>query len=159
MPGLGRTGPPRLKCKDIRVGRFEPFGTGFKADFDVRVGPARSAWDCPVFARELRADVERVMGITFDTVGDGRDASGGYRFWFENDELSFHLIVDDPEEGWPLDRVPAYAVPVSRSERVATWELAERLYDGLDDLGTYLLIAFERDGMPVAANFDIGDDW
>ncbi|KMS77544.1 hypothetical protein ACH49_20090 [Streptomyces leeuwenhoekii] len=99
------------------------------------------------------------MGITFDTTDDGRDPSGGYRFWFEDEELSFHLIVDDPEEGWPLDKVPAYAIPISRSERVATWELAEKLYDGLDSLRTYLLIAFERGGMPIAANFDIGDDW
>lgn len=140
------------------MGRFEPFGTGFKADFDVRVGPAHSVWDCPVFARELRADVQRVMGITFDAADDGRDPTGGYRFWFEDDELSFHLIVDDPEGGW-LDKVPAYAVPVSRSEQVATWELAEKLYDGLDGLGTYLLIAFESHGEPVAANFDIGDEW
>jgi hypothetical protein len=125
----------------------------------VRVGPARAAWDCAAFAGQLRSDVERVMGISFDPIDDGRDPSGGFRFWFENEDLSFHLIVDDPEEGPPLDRVPAYAVPVSRSAEVATWELAEKLYDGLDSLGTYLLIAIEQHGEPVAANFDAGDDW
>jgi hypothetical protein len=141
------------------MGRFEPYGTGFKADFDVRVGPARAAWDCAAFARQLRSDVERVMGIRFDSADDGRDPSGGFRFWFENEDLSFHLIVDDPEEGPPLDKVPAYAIAVSRSEQVATWELAEKLYDGLDALGTYLLVALEKAGEPVAANFDLGDDW
>lgn len=34
----------------------------------------------------------------------------------------------------------------------------EKLYDGLAALGTYLLIAFEWGGMPVSADFDIGDD-
>jgi hypothetical protein len=145
--------------KETRVGRFEEYGTGYKADFDVRVGPARSAWDCRVFAGELRADVERVLGIAFEVTDDGRDPAGGYRFRFENDDLSVHVFVDDPEEGWPLDKVPAYAVPISRSEQVATWELAEKLYDGLDALGAYLLIAFEKGGTPVAANFDVGDDW
>lgn len=141
------------------MGRFEAHGTGFKADFDVRVGPARAAWDCAAFARQLRSDVERVMGIRFDPTDDGRDPSGGFRFWFENEDLSLHLIVDDPEEGRPLDRVPADAIPVSRSEQVATWELAEKLYDGLDALGTYLLVALEKAGEAVAANFDLGDDW
>ncbi|MGX1477580.1 UNVERIFIED_CONTAM: hypothetical protein RKD50_006388 [Streptomyces canus] len=124
----------------------------------MRVGPANAAWDCEAFARGLRADVERVMGIRFDIAGNGRDPSGGFRFWFENEDLSLHLIVDDPEKGRPLDRVPAYAVPVSRSAEVATWELAEKLYDGLDSLGTYLLIAIEQHGEPIAANFDTGDD-
>jgi hypothetical protein len=142
------------------VGPFEEYGTGFKADINIRVGPARTAWDCRVFAGELRADVERVMGISFGVTDDGRDPTGGYRFWFGDDGLSVHVFVDDdPEEGWPLDTVLAYATPISRSEQVATWELAEKLYDGLDTLGTYRLIAFEKGGMPIAANFDIGDDW
>ncbi|MFE1459507.1 hypothetical protein ACFW6M_00230 [Streptomyces nigra] len=42
---------------------------------------------------------------------------------------------------------------------MATWEIAEKLYDGLNALDTYLLIALDQFGMPVAANFDIGDDW
>lgn len=140
------------------MGRFEPYG-GYKKDFDVHVGPAQSAWDCTAFAVMLRADVERIMGITFDVTGEGRDLSDGFRFWFENDDFSVRMVVADPEEGWPLDQVPAYVVPVSRSDDVATWELAEKLYDGLDALGTYLLIAFESGSMPIAANFEIGDDW
>lgn len=62
--------------KETRMGRFEEYGTGFKSDFDIRVGPARSAWDCRVFAGELRADVERVLGIAFEVTDDGRDPTG-----------------------------------------------------------------------------------
>ncbi|WP_159039013.1 MULTISPECIES: hypothetical protein [unclassified Streptomyces] len=141
------------------MGQFEEHGTGYKADIDIRVGPAHSAWNCRAFAATLRADVERVLGISFQVTDDGRDPTGGYRFWFENDEMSVHVIVDDPEEGWPLDKVPATALPISRSEQVATWEIAEKLHDGLNALDTYLLIALDQFGTPVTANFDIGDDW
>ncbi|MEV8092641.1 hypothetical protein [Streptomyces nigra] len=141
------------------MGKFEEHGTGYKADIDIRVGSAHSAWNCRAFAATLRADVERVLGICFPVTDDGRDPTGGYRFWFENDEMSVHVIVDDPEEGWPLDKVPATALPISRSEQVATWELAEKLYEGLAALGGYLLIAFDPGGMPITANFDMGDDW
>ncbi|MGW4000822.1 hypothetical protein [Streptomyces nigra] len=148
-----------MRREEKRVGKFEEHGTGYKADIDIRVGPAYPAWNCRAFAATLRADVERVLGISFPVTDDGRDPTGGYRFWFENDEMSVHVIVDDPEEGWPLDKVPAAALPISRSEQVATWELAEKLYDGLNALDTYLLIALDQFGMPVAANFDIGDGW
>ncbi|MFD7697319.1 hypothetical protein [Streptomyces sp. NPDC059805] len=141
------------------MGKFEEHGTGYKADIDIRVGSAHSAWYCRAFAATLRADVERVLGISFPVADEGRDPTGGYRFWFENDDMSVHMFVDDPEEGWPLDKVPAAALPISRSERVATWELAEELCDGLNALDTYLLIAVDQFGMPVAANFDIGVDW
>ncbi|MFE0359365.1 hypothetical protein ACFW2I_38755 [Streptomyces nigra] len=141
------------------MGKFEEHGTGYKADIHIRVGPAHSAWNCRAFAATLRADVERVLGISFPVTDDGRDPTGGYRLWFESDDMSVHVIVDDPEEGWPLDKVPAAALPISRSEQVATWEIAEKLYDGLNALDTYLLIALDQFGMPVAANFDIGDDW
>ncbi|MEU5979314.1 hypothetical protein [Streptomyces sp. NPDC047315] len=139
------------------MGRFEDHGIGLKADFDVRVGPAHSTWKCQEFASQLRTNVEHIMGITFHVVNEGRDPTGGYRFWFANDDLSIQVIVDDPEEGWPLEKVPAYAIPISRSEDVGTWEIAEKLYNGLDALGTYLLIALESHGSPVASNFEIGD--
>ena len=148
-----------MRREEERVGKFEEHGTGYKADIDIRVGPAHSAWNCRAFAAKLRADVECVLGISFPVTDDGRDPAGGYRFWFENDDMSVHVIVDDPEEGWPLDKVPAAALPISRSEQVATWELAEKLYDGLNALDTYLLIALDQFGMPIAANFDVGDGW
>ncbi|MEW2424765.1 hypothetical protein AB0911_29895 [Streptomyces nigra] len=141
------------------MGKFEEHGTGYKADIDIRVGSAYPAWNCRAFGVTLRADVESVLGISFPVTDDGRDPTGGYRFWFENDDMRLHVIVDDPEEGWPLDKVPAAASPISRSEQVATWELAEKLYDGLNALDTYLLSASDQFGTPVAANFDIGDDW
>ncbi|TWD17413.1 hypothetical protein FB570_11126 [Streptomyces sp. T12] len=103
--------------------------------------------------------MERVLGISFSVTDEGRDPTGGYRFWFENDDMSVHVIVDDPEEGWPLDKVPAATLPISRSEQVATWELAEKLYDGLNAMDTYLLVALDQFGTPGAANFGIGDDW
>ncbi|MFJ4759133.1 hypothetical protein, partial [Streptomyces sp. NPDC088763] len=122
------------------MGKFEEHGTGYKADIDIRVGPAYSAWNCRVFAATLRADVERVLGISFPVTDEGRDPTGGYRFWFENDEMSVHVIVDDPEVGWPLDKVPAAALPISRSMDVANSELAERLYAGLTASdGAYLV--------------------
>jgi hypothetical protein len=64
--------------------------------------------------------LERVLGIAFEVTDDGRDPTGGYRFWFGDDDLSVHVVVDDPEEGWPLDKIPAYAAPISRSEQAAT---------------------------------------
>lgn len=48
---------------------------------------------------------------------------------------------------------------ISRSDSQETWKLANSLYEGLSALGTYLLIVFEEYGMPIAANFEIGDDW
>ncbi|MFC9318268.1 hypothetical protein ACFW20_19380 [Streptomyces nigra] len=34
-----------------------------------------------------------------------------------------------------------------------------RLYDGLTASGDCLVVVFAYDGMPIAADFDIGDDW
>jgi hypothetical protein len=144
--------------KETRMGRFEEYGTGFKADFDIRVGPARSAWDCRVFAGELRADVERVLGNAFEVTDDGRDPRG-YRFWFADDDLSVPVFVDDPEEGWPWTRSPPMPCRSPGPSRWRPGNSPRKLYDGLAALGTYLLIALEEGGMPVAANFDIGDDW
>ena len=42
---------------------------------------------------------------------------------------------------------------------MASSEPAERMYDGLTASGGYLVVVFAYDGMPVAADFDIGDDW
>jgi hypothetical protein len=140
------------------VGRFEPHG-GYKEDFAVHAGPAQTAWDRAAFADEIRGDVNRILGVALAEETGGRPASGAWSYWFENDDLSVRLVVADPEGDGPLDRAPAYVLPVSRSADVETWQLAERLYDGLDALGRYLLIALEDEGMPVASNFDVGDDW
>ncbi|MEY9484209.1 hypothetical protein RKD26_000003 [Streptomyces calvus] len=49
---------------------------------------------------------------------------------------------------------------ISRSEVVASHEMAERLYAGLTaSADVYLVVVFAYDGMPIAANFDISDDW
>ncbi|MEU3045414.1 hypothetical protein ABZ705_02615 [Streptomyces sp. NPDC006984] len=140
------------------MGRFAAYD-GYKKDFEVHVGPVGGVRDVVPFAAALRADVERVMGIAFDAHDDVRDPTGGYQFRYASGDLDLRLVVDEPEEEGPTHRVPAHAVPVSRSETVATSELVERLYDGLDAQGTYLLVVLEEQGMPIAANFDIGDDW
>ncbi|MFI8186486.1 hypothetical protein ACIF70_39260 [Actinacidiphila glaucinigra] len=143
------------------MGRFEPYG-GYKKDFDLHVGPANAVWDRESFGRTLSRDVDSILGVSLRLLdGDpGFPATAGRNyFWFGNDDLSVRLVVTDPEEGWPLDRVPALVCPISRSMDIATWQIAEKLYDGLDAIGTYLLIAFESEGMPIASNFEIGDDW
>ncbi|MGV9230712.1 hypothetical protein [Streptomyces nigra] len=48
---------------------------------------------------------------------------------------------------------------ISRSWEVASSEPAERMDDGLTASDDYLVVVFAYDGMPVAADFDIGDDW
>ncbi|MER6346367.1 hypothetical protein ACWC10_24650 [Streptomyces sp. NPDC001595] len=58
-----------------------------------------------------------------------------------------------------LDHVPAMLTVISRSDDVASSELAERLYAGLTASDDYVVVVFAYDGMPIAANFDIGDDW
>ncbi len=45
----------------------------------------------------------------------------------------------------------------SRSDTVETYQLAERLYDRLVGSGTYLVLVFDDEVMPIAANFDIGE--
>ncbi|MFF5041506.1 hypothetical protein [Streptomyces nigra] len=48
---------------------------------------------------------------------------------------------------------------ISRSYEVASSEPAERMYDGLTASGDHLVVVFAYDGMPIAADFGIGDDW
>ncbi|MFP1624146.1 hypothetical protein ACLB9X_02780 [Streptomyces sp. 5K101] len=140
------------------MGTFEEH-SGADRDFDFRVGLAEGAWDCKAFADRLWGDVARILNASFGGSTGVSDGVGGYKYGFENDDLSVSMFVDDGEPGWPYEKVPAMLTARSRSGSLETWELAERLYEGLAAGGTYLLIVFEEYGMPIAANFDIGDDW
>ncbi|MEU5665519.1 hypothetical protein [Streptomyces longwoodensis] len=57
------------------------------------------------------------------------------------------------------DRVPAMLTVISRSENVASSKLAERLYDELTESSDYLVVVFADNGMPITANYDIGNGW
>ncbi|ELS57681.1 hypothetical protein [Streptomyces viridochromogenes] len=84
---------------------------------------------------------------------------GGYQYWFDNEDLSVDLYVEEPapDDGF-FGQVPAMLMARSRSE-TQNWEMAEKLYARLARLGRYRLVAFADSGMPIDANFDIGDDW
>ncbi|MFE4378243.1 hypothetical protein [Streptomyces cyaneofuscatus] len=134
--------------------------------FYLNVGPADiggepAPWDSAVFAEQLRRDVEAVLSLTFDLSRGIVDPTGGYTYWYESDERSVSLQVSDPEEGdlFPFSKVPALLIIRSRSEEVATWELAAGLYRDLCSLGTYFILAETKHGDLVTANFDVGDDW
>jgi hypothetical protein len=140
------------------MGTFEAHG-GAKKDFDFNVGLAEGDWDAKRFGDRLWADVARILEVSFeDSPGEPGDA-GSHRYWFENDSISVSLYVDDGEPGWVFEKVPAMLTARSRSESVETWQLAEKLYDRLVAIGSYLVVVFADDGMPIDANFDIGDDW
>ncbi|MFK4687784.1 hypothetical protein [Streptomyces pristinaespiralis] len=140
------------------MGTFEEHG-GERKDFDFRVGLAQGAWNCKSFADLLWGDVAQILDAPFNSEGGKPSEGGGYNYSFKNDDLLVSMYVDDGEPGWPFEKVPAMLTATSLSESVETWELAENLYEGLAALGMYLLIVFEDAGMPIAANFDIGDDW
>ncbi|NKQ28610.1 hypothetical protein [Streptomyces galbus] len=134
---------------------------GYKKDFDFYVGPmqpddVRSG----EIGERLWADVSRILGTAFDGATIRPDDHDGYRYWFANDELRASLYSGPLEPGpGPLDRVPAMLTVISRSEDVASSELAERLYAGLTGSGDYLVVVFADNGMPITANYDIGDGW
>ncbi|MET9092997.1 hypothetical protein ABZX72_12965 [Streptomyces cyaneofuscatus] len=139
---------------------------GSSKDFYLNVGPADiggepAPWDSAVFAERLRRDVEAVLSLTFDLIRGAADPTEGHTYWYESGERSVSLQVDDPEEGdpFPFGKVPALLIIRSRSEEVATWELAAGLYRDLCSLGTYFILAETKHGDLVTANFDVGDDW
>ncbi|MEU6090169.1 hypothetical protein ABZ865_25830 [Streptomyces sp. NPDC047085] len=141
------------------MGKFEVHG-GPKSDFDFNVGLAEGDWDCRQFGDRLWSDVAHILETSFDgsRIEPGKCGSY-YNYWFENDNMSVSLYVDDGDPGCPLEKVPAMLTARSRSDTVETWQLAERLYDRLTALDDYLVIVFAENGMPIDANFDIGDDW
>jgi hypothetical protein len=140
------------------VGKFEAAYEGSASDIDIRVGSTGDVEGCKQFGDRLWLDITRILAIPHDeNVAVAQFA--GYVYEFGNAELIVSVYVDDGEPGWPLEKVPAMLSGWSLSEEVETWELAEKLDDGLAALGGYLLIAFDPGGMPITANFDIGDDW
>ncbi|MBQ1000348.1 hypothetical protein [Streptomyces sp. RK62] len=134
---------------------------GFKRDFDFYVGPARpDGFRTREFGDRLWADVSRLLGVPFDGASITPGVDSGYKYWFENEDLSASVYSGPLEGSGVLDQVPASLNVISRSMDVANSELAERLYAGLtasDD--AYLVVVFEDTGMPIAANYDIGNDW
>ncbi|MFJ4696497.1 hypothetical protein [Streptomyces sp. NPDC088766] len=134
---------------------------GYKKDFDFYVGPVQpDDFRSEEFGSRLWADVSRILGTPFDGATITPDDHDGYKYWFANDDLSASLYSGPLEPGpGPLDQVPAMLTVISRSEDVASSELAERLYAGLTGSGGYLVVVFADDGMPIAANYDIGDGW
>ncbi|MEV7995714.1 hypothetical protein AB0O67_28595 [Streptomyces sp. NPDC086077] len=134
---------------------------GYKKDFDFYVGPAQpDGFRSGEFGDRLWADVSRILGTPFDGGTITPDDHDGYTYWFDNDDLSASLYSGPREPGsGTLDQVPAILTVISRSEDVASSELAERLYTGLTGAGGYLVVVLADDGMPIAANFDIGDGW
>lgn len=110
-------------------------------------------------AKECAATDDK-LSLPFEPSTIKPSGSGGYNYGFENDDLSVSLYVADPEpdEGF-FGQVPAMLTARSRSDAVETWELAEKLFERLAARGGYLVVVFASNGMPVDANFDIGDDW
>jgi hypothetical protein len=140
------------------VGKFEAAYEGSASDTDIRVGSTGDVEGCKQFGDRLWLDITRILAIPHDEdVAVAQFA--GYVYEFRNVQLIVSVYVDDGEPGWPFEKVPAMLSGWSLSEEVETWELAEKLYDGLATLGGYLLIAFDPGGMPITANFDIRDNW
>jgi hypothetical protein len=134
---------------------------GYKKDFDFYVGPVQpDDFRSGGFGHRLWADTSRILGTPFDGATIRPDDHDGYKYWFANDDLSVSLYSGPLEPGpGPLDRAPAMLTVISRSEDVASSELAERLYAGLTESSDYLVVVFADDGMPITANYDIGDGW
>ncbi|MEV6160546.1 hypothetical protein AB0L71_01185 [Streptomyces sp. NPDC052052] len=134
---------------------------GYKCDFDFYVGPAQpDAFRSREFGDRLWADVSRILGTSFEGGTITPNDCDGYNYWFDNDDLSAGLYSGPLEsQSGVLDQVPAMLTVISRSEDVASSELAERIYAGLTASDYYLVVVFAHNGMPIAANFDIGDGW
>ncbi|MEU5979313.1 hypothetical protein [Streptomyces sp. NPDC047315] len=140
------------------MGPFEAAYEGSNSGIDLRIGPKHRFESCKDFGDRLWADVARIISFPADRSPAAKQ-SIGYSYEFSNTEVLVSLYVDDGEPGWPFEVVPAMLSGWSLSEAVETWELVERLYNGLVELGEYQTIAFDPGGMPITANFDIGDDW
>jgi hypothetical protein len=138
------------------VEKYEVHGAT-ERDFDFSVGPVESVGDCKQFGDRLWADVARILEVSFAGFPGEPGDPGSHRYWFEDDAMSVSLYVDEGEPDWVFEKVPAMLTVRSRSEAVETWQLAEKLYAGLAAPGTYFVAVFAEDGMPIDANFDIGD--
>ncbi|MFJ7103957.1 hypothetical protein [Streptomyces albogriseolus] len=140
------------------MGKFEAAYGDSVSGIDIRVGAIGGADGCKQFGDGLWLDVARILAIPPDeNVAVAKFA--GYSYEFGNVKLIVSVYIDDGEPGWSFEKVPTMLSGWSLSEEVETWELAEKLYEGLAALGGYLLIVFDPGGMPITANFGIGDDW
>ncbi|MFG2949829.1 hypothetical protein [Streptomyces adustus] len=139
------------------MGDFEAH-VGFKKDFELYVGPARVIDGWMRFAEELWEGVAGILRVPLGVFADVSPDGDEFRYWFENSEMSVSLYVGRPEPG-AVDRAPAILTAISRSYDVESWQLAEQLWTQLVSMGGYLVAAFTDDGTPIAANFDINDDW
>ncbi|MFJ8545575.1 hypothetical protein ACIRFH_26825 [Streptomyces sp. NPDC093586] len=140
------------------MGKYEVHG-GTGRDFDFNVGPMEGVGDRERFGDRLWADVARVLEVSFAGFPGEAGDRGSHRYWFEDNAMSVSLYVDEGEPGWVFEKAPAMLTARSRSETAETWQLAEKLYAGLVATGAYFVAVFAEDGMPIDANFDIGDDW
>ncbi|MEU9579238.1 hypothetical protein [Streptomyces chilikensis] len=149
------------------MGTFKRFGThsGFKCDFCLHIGPVESAWenwsgwDGKRFGDQLWSDVGRALEVPAESCPGSRDdrVPDRYHYYFQDDDVSLSLYVEDPEPGDPYEPVPADLDVISFWEEAG--DVAERIYDRLDATGRYLLIAHEVGGMTVAANVEVpGED-
>ncbi|RSS45056.1 hypothetical protein [Streptomyces sp. WAC08241] len=135
---------------------FAEHGGGDR-DFEFRVGPTTGPWDITGFGDRLWQNVGAILGIALGQAPGATQEDGGRLYGFQNDDVTVSLYVGDPDSGPPLGSVPAMLTARSRSDTVETYQLAERLYDRLVGSGTYLVLVFDDEVMPIAANFDIGE--
>ncbi|MER7049846.1 hypothetical protein [Streptomyces jumonjinensis] len=140
------------------MSRFKPFA-GFQKEFEIKIGPAIAAWNREEFAVEIREEVERILDFSFDPKETTRTDDGGYYFWYTDDRFEATLIVDDPDNEFPFDRIPVDLDVRSNLDEVPDWELVESLYDRLDALGKYYLLAMSHNSALIASNYDVGDKW
>ncbi|MCX5408676.1 hypothetical protein OHA37_33070 [Streptomyces sp. NBC_00335] len=135
---------------------FEKHGGGDR-DFEFRVGPTAGPWDTTGFGDRLWQDVGGILDVALGQAPGVTQEDGGRLYGFQSDDVTVSLYVGEPDPGPPLESVPAMLTARSRSDTVETYQLAERLYDQLVGFGTYLVLVFDDNVMPVAANFDIGE--
>jgi hypothetical protein len=140
-----------------QVGKFETH-VGFKKDFELYVGPAQEVREYKRFSESLWVDVSRILNIPIGLHTIESSEVDGFSCWFENNDMSVSLYVGYPESD-VIDKAPASLTAISRSDTVASWEIAEKLYTQLVSLGGYLVAAFTDDGIPIDSNFDTDSDW
>ncbi|MGV9315135.1 hypothetical protein ACWDR0_23575 [Streptomyces sp. NPDC003691] len=108
---------------------------------------------------EIRTVVEGILNVTFQPDGITFSRKDGYHFWLADDRIEVDLYVDDTDIGFPYDRVPVLLEVRSNLEEVETWELSESVYDRLDGMGRYHLLAVAKDSSYITSNYPVGDTW
>ncbi|MFD6425670.1 hypothetical protein [Streptomyces sp. NPDC060198] len=137
---------------------FSPYD-GYKNDFEIQIGPISEVdFSAKKFGDNLWMNILDILGASFGS-GTTMPGRSGFSYSLQNDELSVSLYVGPIEEDGVLGHVPASLTAISRFEDVESSKLAEVLYAGLTASGGYLVVVFAHHGKPIAANFDVGDDW